>query len=244
MIDIIKLYKRFGKLEVLKHVSLSIKTGKTTAILGPNGSGKTTLIKSILGMVKPTSGDICFQDHSVLERSMYRKEIGYLPQIARFPENLTVLELIHFVEDLRNQQGEYKKYIELFELKDSINKKLRFLSGGTRQKVNILLTLMFDSLVYILDEPTSGLDPVALIRFKEIIRVLKENEKTVLFTTHIINLVEEISDQLIFLLEGNIYFQGTCHDLLTAHHEISLEKAIAGILSKNHYAENTEIQSL
>ncbi len=241
MIDINNLYKQYGKLKVLKGINFSIVPGRTTAILGPNGSGKTTLIKSILGLVKPTAGNIYYQHQSVLNQWNYRKEIGYLPQIARFPENLTVYELIRFVEDLRDQPGDYEPLVPVFELEDNLRKKLRFLSGGTRQKVNLLLTFMFDSPVYILDEPTSGLDPVALIRFKELLVVKKELSRTILITTHIMNLVEEISDDLIFLLEGKIYFRGTCEDLLANHHEINLEKAIARILTKKNHAENIEI---
>lgn len=241
MIDIVDLYKQYGKLEVLRGINLSIVPGRTTAILGPNGSGKTTLIKSVLGMVKPTSGNVNYLNHSILNQWHYRKEIGYLPQIARFPENLSVLELIKFVEDLRDQQGDYEPLVRIFELRDSLRKKLRYLSGGTRQKVNLLLTFMFDSPVYILDEPTSGLDPVALIRFKNLLTEKKELSRTILFTTHIMNLVEEISDNLVFLLEGKIYFQGTCQDLMTNHHQINFENAIARILAKNDYVENIEI---
>jgi Cu-processing system ATP-binding protein len=241
MIDILNLHKRFGRLEVLKGIELSIFEGKTTAILGPNGSGKTTLIKTILGLVKPTSGDICYEGSSVLDNWDYRQKIGYLPQIARFPENLTVWEIIRFVEDLRNQQGNAEELIRLFEIEANLHKKLRYLSGGTRQKINLILTFMFDLPVYILDEPTSGLDPVALLRFKEFLTGQKKRKKTVLLTTHIINLVEELSDKLIFLLEGKVYFHGTWNELTKGYGEESLEKAIARILSKNHYAENIEI---
>ncbi|MBR9997633.1 MAG: ABC transporter ATP-binding protein [Cyclobacteriaceae bacterium] len=241
MIDIIDLHKNFGKLEVLKGISLSIEPGRTTAILGPNGSGKTTLIKCILGLVRPTSGDIRYCNVSVLDRWKYRREMGYLPQIARFPENLTVTELIRFVEDLREQQGNYQPLVHEFELDKNLHKKLRFLSGGTRQKVNLLLTFMFDSPVYILDEPTSGLDPVALLRFKELLARKKNKSRTVIFTTHIMNLVEEISDDLVFLLEGTVYFQGTCRELMSSHQEINLETAIARILSTNNYVENIKV---
>ncbi len=241
MIEIAELYKKFGRLEVLKGINLSIVPGRTTAILGPNGSGKTTLIKSILGLVKPSSGNIYYQENSILDQWNYRREIGYLPQIARFPENLTVSELIRFVEDLRGQSGDYEPLLSTFEIGNNLKKKLRFLSGGTRQKVNLVLTLMFDTPVYILDEPTSGLDPVALIRFKELVLRKKKLSRTILFTTHIMGLVEEISDDLIFLLEGRIHFQGTCQDLLMNHNETSLEKAIARILTGNEYVENIKI---
>jgi Cu-processing system ATP-binding protein len=241
MIEIRNLHKRFGKLEVLKGIDLSLFPGRTTAILGPNGSGKTTLIKSVLGLVRPDSGDIRYLNVSILNDWRHRREMGYLPQIARFPENLTVQELIRFIEDLRGHQGQYKRLVGEFELEKSMNKKLRNLSGGTRQKVNLVLTFMFDPSMYILDEPTSGLDPVAMARFRELISNTVNRSKTVIFTTHIMNLVEEIADDLVFLLEGKVYFQGTCRELLESQQEINLESAIAKILTKEKYAENIEV---
>lgn len=240
MIEIKGLKKKFGRLEVLNGIDLSIQEGLTTAILGPNGSGKTTLIKSILGMVRPSEGEILWNDQSVLGTWKYREQIGYLPQIARFPENLSVKELISFVENLRSQPGEYTKLIEIFGLEESLNKKLRFLSGGTRQKVNLLLTFMFDCPLYILDEPTSGLDPVALLHLKGHLAQLKQAGKTILITTHIINIVEEVSDELIFLLEGNIFYKGSYIGLMEGQKEDNLEKAIAKILMGNH-VENTKV---
>jgi len=240
MIEIKGLKKKFGRLKVLNGIDLSIKEGLTTAILGPNGSGKTTLIKSILGMVRPSEGVILLNELPVIGTWKYREQIGYLPQIARFPENLSVKELISFVENLRSQSGDYLKLVEMFGLKESLNKKLRFLSGGTRQKVNLLLTFMFNCPLYILDEPTSGLDPVALLNLKDHLAQLKHEGKTILITTHIINIVEEVSDELIFLLEGNIFYKGSYQGLMKGQKEENLEKAIAKILKGNH-VENSEI---
>jgi Cu-processing system ATP-binding protein len=115
-----------------------------------------------------------------------------------------------------------------------MNKKLGQLSGGTRQKVNIVLTFMFDCPVYILDEPTSGLDPIALIRLKDLIIAKKQAGKTFLVTTHIMSLVVELADELIFLLEGKVYFKGTYQQMLIMEKEENLERAIANILEKEN----------
>ncbi|MCG8307435.1 MAG: ABC transporter ATP-binding protein [Cytophagales bacterium] len=234
MIEIKGIEKKFGSLEVLKGFDLSLSRGKITAVLGPNGSGKTTLIKSILGLVVPTVGEIRFQGQTIFNDWKYRKEVGYLPQIARFPENLKVKELFKLIEDIREAQGNPEGLIHSFGLEDFLNKKLRFLSGGTRQKVNLVLTFMFDCPLYILDEPTSGLDPIALIRLKDLIKEKKNKGITFLVTTHIMSLVEEISDELIFLLEGQVYFKGTYVEMLNAEKEENLERAIANILEKEH----------
>lgn len=234
MIEIQGIKKSFGKLEVLKGFDFSLSKGKITAVLGPNGSGKTTLIKSILGLVVPSEGEIYFNGKTIYKDWKYRKEVGYLPQIARFPENLRVEELCRLIEDIRGEVGKSDELVKLFGLESFMNKKLGQLSGGTRQKVNIVLTFMFDCPVYILDEPTSGLDPIALIRLKDLIKEKKESGKTFMVTTHIMSLVEEIADELVFLLEGQVYFKGTYGEMLFAEKEENLERAIANILEKEN----------
>jgi Cu-processing system ATP-binding protein len=204
-------------------------------VLGPNGSGKTTLIKCLLGMVIGQSGEILAGGKNIGRDWMYRSDIGYLPQIARFPENLKVKELISMIRDIRNQPAGIDSLAATFGLEPFMNKHLRHLSGGTRQKVNILITFMFDPAVYILDEPTVGLDPLALIRFKEILLEEKRKGKSILMTTHMVHLVEEMADEVIFLLEGKIYFKGNVNMLKDKHQAGNLELAIAKILAKEQY---------
>ena len=115
-----------------------------------------------------------------------------------------------------------------------MNKKLGNLSGGTKQKVNIVLAFMFDSELIILDEPTNGLDPIALIHLKELVQKAKNEGKTILITTHIMSLVDEIADEIVFLLDGKIYFKGTVPQLKTQTAETNLEHAIARLLQRQH----------
>ncbi len=234
MIRIENLSKAYHKNQVLKDVNLKLDTNKIIAILGPNGSGKTTLIKSILGLVIPQKGDIIFNGQSVIGEWEYRNEISYLPQIASFPENLKVSELIALVKDIRQQEANDKILIQYFGLENELKKPLRNLSGGTRQKVNMVLAFMFDSPVIILDEPTVGLDPVAISRFKELLQREKAKEKLIIFTTHIMSLVQEISDEIIFLLEGDIYFQGSVQDLVNQNGSTKLESAITNLIENSH----------
>ncbi len=234
MVSIQNLYKKFGKNEVLKGIDLNIKGGGIFAILGPNGSGKTTLIKSILGMVIPNKGDISVLGENISKNSDYRHKIDYLPQIANFPSNLKVKELIRMIKDLRKNTNEDERLIELFKIQPFLDKKLGNLSGGTKQKVNILLTFMFDSPLIILDEPTTGLDPISLIRLKELIQDEKAKGKTILITSHIMSFVEEVSDEIVFILEGKIYFRGSISELKTKTSQPDFEHAIASILTDNH----------
>ncbi len=229
MIEIKGLHKKFGKNQVLVDLDLDIQSKGIFTILGPNGSGKSTLIKSILGLSLPDKGSIKLKGKSVLNKSEYRREVQYLPQIASFPGNLKVRELINMLKDIRSGEGNEKELIQQFGLEDSLNKKLNSLSGGTRQKVNILLTFMFDGDLMILDEPTTGLDPRALLTLKELILKEKAKGKTILITSHIMQFVEEMSDELVYLLEGKIYFRGTVEELLSKTKQTDFENAIATI---------------
>ena len=229
MIQIHDLHKKFSKNQVLAALDLNIDSGGIFAILGPNGSGKTTLIKCILGMVIPNKGRISVLGNPIKKNWKYRQEIDYLPQIANFPGNLKVRELIRMIKDLRQKESIEDELVDLFGLQPFLNKKLSTLSGGTKQKVNIVLTFMFDSPLIILDEPTTGLDPASLIKLKELIQDEKDKGKTILITTHIMQFVEEMADEIVYLLEGNIYFKGSIKELMQKTDQNDFEHAIAAI---------------
>ena len=230
MITIQHLHKAFGKNEVLKGIDLHFDRPGITAVLGPNGSGKTTLIKCLLGMVIPDSGCICVDGENVAGQWVYRERLNYLPQIARFPDNLTPRELFKMVKDLRKSSANDEELIHLFDLLPHLDKRLSNLSGGTRQKINLVLAFMYDNPYLILDEPTAGLDPVAMIHLKELIKQEKKQGKTILITTHIMSFVEDMADEIIFLLEGNIHFKGSKQSLKEQYGESSLERAIASMM--------------
>ncbi len=185
-------------------------------------------------MVIPDNGTIKVFNTNIKKNSNYRSKIDYLPQIANFPSNLKVIELIKMIKDLRGQTNNDQKLIETFKLQPFLNKKLGTLSGGTKQKVNLVLTFMFDSPIVILDEPTTGLDPISLIRLKELITVEKKKGKAILITSHIMSFVEEVADQIVFILEGRIYFKGSIEELKTKTEQNDFEHAIANILTQNH----------
>ncbi len=231
MIRIDQVSKSFGKLEVLKDISCTFEQqGRIVAILGPNGSGKTTLIKSILGMVLPDVGEISVVGQPIRGRWAYREAISYLPQIARFPDNLRVIELLRMVQDLRQQPAHPEQLIKRFGLTSHLHKRLSTLSGGTRQKVNLVLAFMYDTPLLILDEPTAGLDPVAIIQLKEMLGQAREKGKLVLLTTHIMPLVEELADEVVFLLDGRIKFRNSIEVLKHTFNAANVEQAIARLL--------------
>ncbi|MGB5691019.1 MAG: ABC transporter ATP-binding protein [Flavobacteriaceae bacterium] len=234
MIIVEGLHKKFGRNSVLQGIDLKIEKPGIYAILGPNGSGKTTVIKTILGMVLPSAGSIEVLGENISKKWRYRKELNYLPQIANFPGNLIVGELFNMIKDLRRMPSDEEHLIELFGLQPFLNSKLANLSGGTKQKVNIVIALMFNGQLLILDEPTTGLDPASLIELKKLIKEEKAKGKVILITTHIMDFVEEMADEIVYLLEGKIYFQGTIKDLTERTQQSDFQHAIAEISTTQH----------
>jgi len=243
MIAISNLNKSYKKNHVLRNINLQLPASGVIALLGPNGSGKTTLLKCFLGMVLPDSGDIIFDGASVLRQYDYRSKVSYLSQIARFPENLTARELISLMKEIKPGVTREDTFIKAFNLEKELDKTMGSLSGGTRQKVNITLALMHDDPLIILDEPSTGLDPLSMQELKRFVRAEKARGKLILITTHILSLAEDLADDILFLLEGDIYFNGSLRHLLNDQNEDSLENAIAHILrsTKEYHAQDIEI---
>jgi Cu-processing system ATP-binding protein len=231
MIEIKNLNKKFGKLEVLSDVNLTFKKGECIALIGPNGCGKTTLIKSILGMVIPTKGDVLFNQKSILKEYLYREQIGYMPQIGRYPDYMTIGQIIEMIKKIRNSnQTLDEDLLKAFDLEKIFDKQMRTLSGGTTQKVSATLAFLFDPEVLILDEPTAGLDPLASEILKDKIIKEKEKGKLILITSHLLSELDDMITQIIFMQDGKVHFHKTITDLLESTNEQKISKAIAKIL--------------
>jgi Cu-processing system ATP-binding protein len=236
MIDIQNLNKKFGKLAVLQDINLSFQKGQCIALIGPNGCGKTTLIKAILGMVLPDSGSITVNGKSILGEYLYRNNIGYMPQIGRYPDNMTIGQIIEMIKKVRNSATETDEdLIRAFELDKMFDKQMRTLSGGTTQKVSAVLAFLFNPEVLILDEPTAGLDPLASEILKEKIIREKEKGKLILITSHLLSELDDLITEIIFMQEGKVHFHQKIEDLKASTQEDKISKAIAKILkNKSH----------
>jgi Cu-processing system ATP-binding protein len=231
IIQIKRLKKSFGKLEVLKGITCSFRKGMVVSVLGPNASGKTTLIKSILGMVIPDSGDIFFNGKPIINTFGYKKDIGYMPQIGHYPDNMKIGQLFEMMKDIRNvHTGLDTELISIFNLESMFNKPMHTLSGGTRQKVSAALAFMFNPDVLILDEPTAGLDPLAAEDLKIKIREEKEKGKLILITSHIMSEVDEIADMVMYLFEGRVKFYRSLRELKSETGEEKLGKVLTKVL--------------
>jgi len=221
--------KRFGTLEALKDVSFTCNKGECIALIGPNGSGKTTLIKTILGMVVCSGGSIWFNGKLIRNDWQYRSQIGYMPQTGRYPDNMSIGQVIAMMKDIRKADPANvdDELIEKFGLNSIMNKRMRTLSGGTRQKVSAALAFLFNPEVLILDEPTAGLDPVASEILKAKITAQIKGGKLIMITSHVLSELDDLVTQVIYMQEGKLCFHKRIEDLRTDTGQDKLSKAIA-----------------
>ena len=233
MIRIAGLQKRFGQLDVLQGIDADFSKGRVTALVGPNAAGKTTLIKAILGLTRPDAGTITVNGAVVNGDVSYRRQLGYMPQIARFPANLTGAELLSMLESLRPDVAvPDRDLIEAFGIDLELRKKLGTLSGGTRQKINAVAAFLFRPDMLILDEPTAGLDPRASSVLKDRILTDRAMGRSFIVTSHVMAELEEIADDVIFLAEGQVRFSGSLEDLKKTTRQVNLERAIAELMTR------------
>ena len=223
--------KRFGRLPVLNGVDLDVARGSVTAIVGPNASGKTTFNRIVLGLVRPDAGEIVFDGARLNGDAKYRARIGYMPQIARYPENLSGRDIMSMIRDVRGRAALHdEELIESLKLGPVLDTPLRVLSGGTRQRLNAALAFLFRPELLILDEPTAGLDPVSAGTLKEKIRRERDAGRALIVTSHVLSELDEIADRIAFLLDGVVHFDGSRADLLRATNQPTLERAMAQLM--------------
>ena len=234
MIEIKNLSKKFNKFTALNQVNIRFNDGHSVALIGPNGCGKTTLIKCILGLNVVEDGDILVNNESVKEHYLYRKNIGYMPQIGRYPENMTIAQTIQMIKDTRKvSENELDtELLEAFELKSIFDKKMRTLSGGTTQKVSAVLAFLFNPGIIILDEPTAGLDPLASEILKNKIIKEKNKGKLIIITSHLLSELDDIVSEIVFMNEGKVIVHQSVEELMTERKTEKISESIISILKE------------
>ncbi len=235
MIELKNISKNFGKLTALDNLSLQCHAGECIALIGPNGCGKTTLIKCILGIVLPGKGDILFKGENISNSFQYREHIGYMPQIGRYPENMTVGQVIEMMKEIRKSSALDEDLLNQFKLYALFDKKMRTLSGGTTQKVSATLAFLFNPDVLILDEPTAGLDPLSSEVLKEKILAEKKKGKLILITSHLLSELDDLVTQLIYMQDGKIRFHKSIEALKRDTGQDKISRSISMILKSDRH---------
>ena len=185
-------------------------------------------------MVIPDSGSMEFNQKSIFGDYLYREKIGYMPQIGRYPDTMTIGEIIEMVKKIRNSKDNLDEDLfRDFEIEKMLNKQMRTLSGGTTQKISAVLAFLFNPDVLILDEPTAGLDPLASELLKEKIIKEKEKGKLIIITSHLLSELDDLISEIIFMQDGKIFFHKKVNELKEETQEDKISKAIAKILRAN-----------
>lgn len=207
MLTVENLNKSFRRKEVLKNINLCLDN-KIYGLLGPNGSGKTTLLRCITGVYPPTSGKIFIDNFDVTKTDDFKKKIGYLPQSFGMYKELTSTEMLKLFSDLKgltdsDVKAEAQRVIKAVDLEEKKDEQIKTLSGGQVRRLGIAQALLGSPEYLFFDEPTAGLDPEERIRFKNIISELK-GEHTIIISTHIVDDVESLCDEIIVMFRGKI----------------------------------------
>lgn len=213
------LTKTYGDFKALNHVSLEVENGKILGILGRNGAGKTTTIKSIMGIIEPEEGSITFDGIDIRKAKV---SIGYLPEERGLYVNAVVKDqLLYFAMlngmDKKVAFTEIKKLLEEFKIPGYLNKKVKTLSKGNKQKIQLISAILHKPQIVILDEPFSGLDPVNIELFKSTVLDLKKSGATILFSSHRMEDVEEMCDRIVMLNKGDVVENNTVQGLINKY---------------------------
>jgi ABC-2 type transport system ATP-binding protein len=220
--------KSFGSKDVLKDINFSVNSGEIIGYIGSNGAGKTTTIKIILGLIDDYQGDVFIFGEKVKGQFEYKKRIGYVPEVSDMYDNLTAYEYLSFIgmlygigEDKAVKKG--KEMMSVFGIDDAINGRIHTFSKGMRQKLSIITGMIHNPDILFLDEPLGGIDANSVLVFKEVLKNLKKEGKTIFYSSHILEVVEKLSDRILLINEGEIVIDGTVADVMSMQSDSSLE---------------------
>lgn len=243
IIEINNLSMSFGNNHVIKDLNMTIYPGQIIGYIGPNGAGKSTTVKIMLGLIENYTGIVKIFGNDIKSDPIeYKKRIGYVPELSDLYDSLTAKEYLEFIgsmygidKDIASQRA--NEMMEIFGIGDSFNSRISSFSKGMRQKVMIIASLIHNPDLLFLDEPINGLDANSVVVFKEILQSLSEMGKTIFYSSHIMEVVEKLSDRIILLSNGNISADGSFDDLKDKNYNESLQEIFNTVTGFNNHKE-------
>lgn len=235
MIEIQDLSKRFAKKWAVRHLNLKVQSGEILGFLGPNGAGKTTTVKMLTGMLIPDSGTARVAGYDIRQDSLeVKKRIGYVPESGALFEALTAWEYLEMVADLHHMERQVaharmEEFLSLFDLFKEKDQRLSGFSRGMKQKVLIAAACLHNPEVLFLDEPLTGLDANSARIVKELLKRFAQQGKTIMFCSHVLEVVERICTRIAIIHQGELIVEGTAKEIIEQTHEATLEDAFCSL---------------
>ncbi len=220
MLEVENVTKEFGTKKAVNGLTFKLEDGRILGLVGRNGAGKSTTFRMILQIIEPTEGKILYNGRKIDQEDL--DKFGYLPEEGSLIPSYTVLDLCKYYGSLKLMDSKEIRtklisWLEKFHIEEYLNKKVKDLSKGNRQKIQFIVSNLHDPDFLILDEPFSGLDPISVEELKKCILELKEKGKTIIFSSHRMDHVEELCDDLIILNEGKTVLQGDLKNIISTY---------------------------
>ena len=220
MLELKSFTKMFGEITAVNNLSIKVEKGTVLGIAGRNGAGKSTIFRSILRIIEPTGGRILYDGKKIDSKVLDR--IGYLPEEGSLIPTYTVLELCEYYGSLKLMKSDVIKknllmWLEEFNILQYMNKKVKELSKGNRQKIQFIVSVLHDPELLILDEPFSGLDPISTEELKNAILKFKSQNKTIIFSSHIMDQMESLCDEVLIIDKGETLLAGNLKDIIATY---------------------------
>lgn len=246
IIEIKNLVKNYGNKRVLHGINLNINAGQIIGYIGPNGAGKSTTVKILCGLIDDFEGDVNVLGQDLrIQQFEIKKRLGYIPENAALYESLTPLEFMQFVGRMRNIEDaaiiqKAEALMDIFEMKKNLNQRISTFSKGMRQKVMICSALLHNPEIIFMDEPLSGLDANSVIMVKEMLSHLAHDGKTIFYSSHLMDVVEKISDRIILIDQGQVIADGAFSELSSLSNDENLEKLFTRLTGNANHGEKAE----
>ncbi len=235
MLDLKNVTKEFGENKAIDNISFKVKDGKIFGLIGRNGAGKSTTFRVILQIIEQTKGEVLYNNQKITQDTL--NYFGYLPEEGSLIPSYTVLELCEYYGTLKLMETQEIRekliyWLEKFNILEYLNKKVKDLSKGNRQKIQFIVSNLHEPDFLILDEPFSGLDPISVEELKKCILELKDQGKTIIFSSHRMDHVEELCDEIAILEKGKIIEKGSLKDIKKKYNNETLNQIFISVVGE------------